>query len=151
MICIHVEKHPRPWLAGLVCVWTLGTLCSHVEPLCGMCGHAPAFQVGESETEDLLKKPRTLLPVQPWLCILSSLISRCYTGLLAPSPWLVRISKAIKGALTTSSGGYRHGYAPCCITCSHDADFCLKVYKWDFKICSTHPEATIKLSFCVFF
>lgn len=29
---------------GFVCVRTLGTLCSHLEPRCGMPGRAPAFQ-----------------------------------------------------------------------------------------------------------
>lgn len=38
-----VHRRPGHDLKDLS-VRTLGTLCSHVEPPCGMCGHAPAFQ-----------------------------------------------------------------------------------------------------------
>lgn len=56
-------------------VRTVGTLCSHVEPLCGMCGHAPAFQQGEIWDAESSLKPQILLHVQPWLCILSGLVA----------------------------------------------------------------------------
>lgn len=60
--CVGAEKQPLPWLAAFVSLqpehWE--PCVSGVEPLWGMCSHAPAFQPGQLETE-----PSPLNPPPP--------------------------------------------------------------------------------------
>lgn len=105
-----VHRRPGHDLEDLS-VRTLGTLCSHVEPPCGMCGHAPAFQnCGNLR----------------WVVLQASSSSPCPTMTLhIEQPHCfnldsVTLKQPLKGDLTSS------------VTVTHPAD--LSVYKWDPRL-----------------
>lgn len=126
---LYGKKATQPWLC--LCP-NIGNAVFPLRSLCVECDamhlHSNLEEIWDRESS---RSPPNSSPlIQPWRCILSGLVSRCYNVLFNSEPSTCSHYQSHKRCPNCLSPFLKWQlYVQYCITCSHDGDSRLKVYK----------------------